>query len=422
MMEFKTNLETAYYGDSLTFTVNPTDAEVPLSVIKAQLIYGDEVVSEKTIRTKVSGQDYTARLYVPFAPGVGQMQAKLRLELKNINLTTSEVIKDLTVTTADYPYLTLINEDGTTYRMDKTAAHQYAYTGNFGTKVKASILAKACTPNGNDVNFGWSNNAIADNCTSPIPFSSFTAGTYTISFNTESFVGAPFAVIKANGKELVSANDENTLFKGYLELTQGQEITFDGITLNEFVWADPDYFTFDKAAGKMTFNPVDGEYTLTIDKELGTLEAFRSEKGKAASMTADFGRAIYIYGWGCCHIWMKDQVGWDDWKGYCLAEVAPHVFQYTAQAGLESTPVIGARLRTDWFGVKFFMQLGWGGEFSGDNNIKITEGAKKYITYNNGDINPVDDKSLEYGHTYRFTVDLTGGIEGGIIDFAEVVE
>ena len=51
-MGVKTDLGTACFGDSLRFTINASDSEVPLSTLRAQLYFGDEMVSEKVIRTK----------------------------------------------------------------------------------------------------------------------------------------------------------------------------------------------------------------------------------------------------------------------------------------------------------------------------------------------------------------------------------
>jgi len=42
----------AYFADSIPFSATVSDTKVPLSTLKAQLYYGEDKVSETTIRTK----------------------------------------------------------------------------------------------------------------------------------------------------------------------------------------------------------------------------------------------------------------------------------------------------------------------------------------------------------------------------------
>lgn len=65
-MDFQAEPSSALFGDSLPFTIKASDADVPLSTLKARLYFSDEMVSETIIRTKVNGQDYTGKIYVPY--------------------------------------------------------------------------------------------------------------------------------------------------------------------------------------------------------------------------------------------------------------------------------------------------------------------------------------------------------------------
>lgn len=60
-MDFQAEPSSALFGDSLPFTIKASDADVPLSTLKARLYFSDEMVSETIIRTKVNGQDYTGK-------------------------------------------------------------------------------------------------------------------------------------------------------------------------------------------------------------------------------------------------------------------------------------------------------------------------------------------------------------------------
>lgn len=61
-MDFQAEPSSALFGDSLPFTIKASDADVPLSTLKARLYFSDEMVSETIIRTKVNGQDYTGKI------------------------------------------------------------------------------------------------------------------------------------------------------------------------------------------------------------------------------------------------------------------------------------------------------------------------------------------------------------------------
>lgn len=69
-MDFQAEPSSALFGDSLPFTIKASDADVPLSTLKAQLYFSDEMVSETVIRTKVSGQEYNGKIYVPYLANI----------------------------------------------------------------------------------------------------------------------------------------------------------------------------------------------------------------------------------------------------------------------------------------------------------------------------------------------------------------
>ena len=77
MMTVNGDLGTACFGDSLVFSIKAEDAEVPLSTIHAELYFGDEMVSERVIRTKVSGETYEGKLYVPYYANIPDGSATL---------------------------------------------------------------------------------------------------------------------------------------------------------------------------------------------------------------------------------------------------------------------------------------------------------------------------------------------------------
>lgn len=118
-MDFQAEPSSALFGDSLPFTIKASDADVPLSTLKAQLYFSDEMVSETVIRTKVSGQEYNGKIYVPYLANIPNGTATLKFILQNINFTITEKSYDVALSRPDFPYLTLISGDQE-YRMEKS--------------------------------------------------------------------------------------------------------------------------------------------------------------------------------------------------------------------------------------------------------------------------------------------------------------
>ena len=136
-MEIKAENADALFGDSLPFTIKASDVDVPLSTLKAQLFYGEEQVSETVIRTKTSGSDYTGKIYIPYYANIPNGKATLKYILQNIHFTTTEQETELTLARPDFPYLTLVDEEGQEYRMDRQSMYHYSVSGDFSQKMKA---------------------------------------------------------------------------------------------------------------------------------------------------------------------------------------------------------------------------------------------------------------------------------------------
>ncbi|MBD5298880.1 MAG: DUF5125 domain-containing protein [Bacteroides sp.] len=649
VIDVRNDIEDVCYGDSLPFTVKASDTEVALSTLKARLYYGDEMVSETIIRTKESDKDYSGKIFVPYLADKADGQARLVLLLQNIKFTITEKEYTVGLTHPDYPYLTLEDGEGNSYRLERKERYNYAFTGKMPQKVKGLIRAPKSTPNGNELTFGYRDNRIVEGSTDGIPFSNSRAGKYTITFNSYSLIGSPFVVLKLNGQEMASVDDnnsaldlniaqgdilspegfpeyedwiidtdfftqnpdgsltfkpiggsyrvlansqlktlivrpllngeparlqedgsgglwiigtgfgkpsmgsnevgwsperayalaqvhpgvyqvtcvagkslsiddinfkffyemswngclegsdihstsdliktgmgqdidghdpgnlylaegvtlepnaiytltvdvtagihdavlsvtkngfeefvekkvnfcgtplttsDNSIYTGIVNLSQKQELSIEGTNVNEMWWLDPDYFSYDNETGKISFRPVEGEYLITLNRANATLQAARMENGQPAVMTPDYRKALYLRGWGACAVSFPDQIGWDEKNAFCMAEIEPGVFRYTAQGANAAAPSVGERLSYDWFGIKFFWQKGDGGEFSNETNLKLTDRSSEWVTLSEtGDVNLVDGKQLTIGNTYQITVYLSEGLEKGTIDFIEI--
>jgi len=212
--------------------------------------------------------------------------------------------------------------------------------------------------------------------------------------------------VRINGEKMTTADNEAYTLK--TTITQHAELPVSGISDLDEYYVDPDYFTLVEGENTIVFNAMDGEYQLRLNRTLRTLGAVKMNGDAEATLAEG---AIWMMGWGVGSPSMDAQFGWNPGQAYCLAQIAPGVYQFTGQAGPEHGSSIGMRLRTDYLSFKFFHQDGWGGEFSGDNALTLTDAAKAYLK-DAGNFELADGVNLEEGATYRLTIDLNGGGNG----------
>lgn len=404
VMEPKTELNGAHFGDSLQFTMSVKDDEVPLSTLKAKLYFGDEVVSETTIRTKTSG-DYTGKLYVPYYANIPNGTATLEFVLTNTRLATATSTFDLPVTRPDYPYLILVTGDAM-YPMTRTGQYTYAATELFpSTDLPAYIKTPVVSDWGNEMTFGWEGGSITQGSTTAIPFVSPVSGKFSVTFNTLTYEAAPFFEIFVNGQKMDMVDKQN--FKIDLNLTSGQSITVEGIDDVAGWWIDADFFT-KVSDGEFTFVPIAGKYRITANT---TLKYFRVEVlsgSDPATLQADGSGAIWIIGEGAGKPSIANPVGWNTDNALCMAPIGNKSYRITLKAG--------ETLDAASINFKFFHQKGWGGEFTNaalttaSTDIFVGDGATSDYSGNNRDAGNLGLlHALDAGATYVFVVDVSAG-------------
>lgn len=410
-MNFQAEPSSALFGDSLPFTIKASDADVPLSTLKAQLYFSDEMVSETVIRTKVNGRDYTGKIYIPYLANIPNGTATLKFILQNIHFTVTEKSYDLALSRPDFPYLTLVSGDKK-YRMEKTATNRYSVTDDFEQKVKGYIQAPKVGANGNEINFGWSNNAIVQGTNGDITFSNLSAGKYSISFNTLTYEAAPFVKLLLNGTEMEMVDDEH--YRADLTLKQGESIVADIPNFDQY-WIDPDFFEKNED-GSLKFLPIDGTYRIIANLTLNYLEVLRMNGTSPATLNEDGTGALWIIGDGIGKPSIAaNAVGWTTEKGLCMSQIEARKYQVTV--------VAGEQIKSDDINFKFFHQQGWGGEYK--NDALTTNSDLIFVGDGNngrdaGNLGLVSGKSMEDGATYRFTVDVTAGISSAVLTVEKV--
>lgn len=400
-IELKSDVSSAHFGDSLVFKLHASDQEIALSTVKVQLFFTDDKVSETIIRTKENGE-YSGKILIPFYKNIPNGKATLKFVLQNISQKTTEQAYEIELTRPDFPYLNLVTESKS-YKMEKVGPNEYAATESFPSSVKGYIHAPKVGAQGNEMNFGWVNNAVDFGSVTEIPFSNSTSGVYSIKFNTLTYAASPFIIAYAINGTVYSRIDDDH-FKAELELKNGEKVTIDGIEDLKDWWIDPDYFT-QKSDGTINFNGINGKYRVIADFKMKYFVVEAMDGANLATLKADGTGAIWIIGEGIGKPNIAaNQVGWNTDKALCLVPIGNKKYQITVKAG-ES-------IHKDNINFKFFHQKNWGGEF-GATTIS-TESDLIFIGTgtngrDSGNLGIVAGKSLTVGESYILTVDLSQG-------------
>lgn len=405
-----TEISQAYFADSLKIATTVSDADnVALSTLKAHLFFGEERVAEQTIRTKIAGAEYTTSLYVPFLANIPDGTATLQLVLENISGAKTTIEKDIRISRPAFDKITFVTTEGKEYSLTPQGNNVYSITSNFERKMSGFIKTPAYGTNGNELTFGMSGNQITLDATKAITFSNSSAGEYTISFNTFTFEGAPFISVS----NLVDFSTGNTTDA---DLQQGEVVTFSGID-PAALWLSPDFFV-ENTDGSYTFNAISGTYRLIVDETLGYVRTYPISGDEPTTLANDGSGALWIIGEGIGQPSVKNnEVGWTTEKAICMAQIAPKTYQLTL--------IAGRTINTDKINFKFFGQMGWGVELTGD---KLTSTSDIVLVgdgtegHDNGNLYLADEKALDANGIYTFTVDMTAGLNAAVLSVEKIGE
>lgn len=479
VMDFKTETGDACFGDSLPFIINASDMDVPLSTLKAQLFYGEEKVSETVIRTKTSGEDYTGKIFIPYYANIPDGKATLKFILQNINFTITEKEQELALVRPDFPSLILVTADKE-YTMERVAKNQYSVTEEFPASVEAYIKAPAFGTNGNEITFGWTNNAIKEGNVGNIPFLNAIKGRYNISFNTLTYEASPFFNFLFGGEAMTKVDEES--YEIFGEYEKDKEISVTGINIDEWDLGDAfakksdETVTFLLSSGKyrVVANFATKKFTyeavtlLTIDfsstnefvssiiqsqeiefKGIDDLEDWwidpdyftAGENGKyiftpltarckiIANKTLKYFKVEYVnadnsttslQSDGSGAIWIiGENIGQPSVeKNQVGWDTGKAICMARVEKGkYQITLVAGGTVSSNKINFKFFHQKGWGGEFGSD--VITSRSDVVLVNEGDGNLKLAEGKTLSKGKTYVFTVDVTAGIKAAVLTVEE---
>ncbi len=417
-INLKNDLSSAYFGDSLEYSVDCSDDDgVPLSTLKAFLYFSDEQVGQTTIRTKNDG-NYTGKIYIPYLKDIPNGTVTLKFVLQDIHFKTTEKSVDIGVSRPQNEFINFITSDGKSYKMLPVANQPYLYSTTINSPnnvFSGHFVAPAYGKQGNEQTFGEGDNGIIQGVTKDITFVNSQSGNIQVTFNTQTYDYTP--VYDPNAPTVIYLTQQSNVYVG--DFVQGHKYQFAGDeAINDPSWFyDSDYFT-KNSDGTYTFMAISGSYTINADFSNKYFRIWPMDGSKPATIKNDGSGALWIIGSEGINkpSWQTINHGW--WTGtdsdLALAQVKNKVYQITL--------TVGKQLDPNNVNFKFFGQPDWGTEFHavGGDYVLSLSSSDFFIGDgtnggDNGNVYSMKGVSLKDGDTYVITVDLTGGCANGVV-------
>lgn len=386
--------ESTYMGADVKFSVDVNDSEFALSTLKAWLYYDETKVNELTIRTKENGT-YEGAVQAPLYAKIPDGIATIVFAAQNVGMGLTYDTLYVSLKRPDFPTLTLKTEEGAEYILQNTDQYIYAVTDDFPAKVKGVLVTPAINDEGDVITIGWDGSALSASKDASIPYNAGLAGKYTIWADLEFLTTSPVGG-KADLQNVAS-------------YTQGQVMNFgDLVDLNNWT-LDYDFFNVNDDFTEVKFRAVDGLYKFNYDTENMWIKVEpMANNSELLSLSEDGSGAPWVIGSN----FGKPVIGpgWNTEDGaYPMAQVAEKVYQFTLSAPGQ-VAVSGADF-------KFFHQKGWGGEFVKADYAEVNIAPAFDMT----DSGNIQGKEVKGGKSYKFTLDLTGGVKAAKLSCEEVV-
>lgn len=390
-MKVNSYTESTYMGAVIKVNLTLADKDFDLSTVKGSLLYGETEVATLTQRTKTEGE-YALEIQAPLLKDVPDGTAQLVLKAQNVGLGISETTLDIALKRPDFETLTIKSEAGEEYTLTKTEDYKYEVEGNFPAYVNSTIV----TPefNGGEViTLGWDGSALSASKTDLIPLGASIAGKYKITIDLLTLSAAPTG---------------NAAVVSVAEYKQGQKMEFGNVVDVENWTLDPDFFSLNKDTKEVTFRAVDGLYKMDYDTEkmFIRVEPMKDEN-TPLSLSEDGSGAVWIIGSG----FGKPEIGpsWNTEEGaYPAACISSKVYEFTL--------AVPSQLNQSGSEIKFFHQKGWEVDFKKSNYSEINISPAFTMT----DSGNIQANDLKAGKGYKFTLDLTGGVNAAKISCEEV--
>ncbi|MDR0657432.1 MAG: DUF5125 domain-containing protein [Mediterranea sp.] len=410
--------ESAYMGDSIAFTFKVASAGVSPSTSKVSILYGETVVTDRIVITGSDGT-YSGRVYIPFLKDIPDGSATVQLRVQNQRYAHDVKEIGIAVTRPVFQKLILRTADGD-YDMLPAPGdpHSYAVTDVFPTELSGYIVAPKYGANGNEITFGSVDGKISHGIQNNIEFTSDTEGEYTVSFNTLTYVGAPFIKFAVNDIEFEKITDSE--FRIEAEFTQGEEIQVTGLKADYAnYWIDPAFFDIKKNTdGKiLKFRGMTAKYRFTVNKSLKyfNVELMNGDNLSTTNESTTGEAAIWVIGNNAIGkpSYARNNINWSPNKGFCMAPLGNKKHQVILKAG--------ETINASSVNFKFFGQKDWGFEFTAARLSLITPNSWFKVNPGPSDSGNImkNTDNLTAGNYYILTVDVSAGVNAATLSVEE---
>ena len=106
-----TGPDTAYMGDSITFTFKVSSEGIHLNQSKVQLWFGETIVSERIMTTPTPGE-YSGKLFIPFMKNIPDGEVTVKLRVQNERFANDTIGKNIQIIRPQFPKLILRDAQG----------------------------------------------------------------------------------------------------------------------------------------------------------------------------------------------------------------------------------------------------------------------------------------------------------------------
>ncbi len=419
VMSYTAPTEAVLMGDEVEVKVNCKDeGGVALSNLKATLLFSGQSVDETTVRTKEPGE-YTVKLKVPYEQYVPDGQVDVQLTLQNVSTKANTETFSFNIERPHFTNLQFITSTGEKYDMTETADHQYKATVHIDDNEFKGHFATA----DGKFEFGSNGSTIDLGETGDFEFASQEIGDVDVTFNSLDYTTGPTDVVVT--KIDVTNDAEGSTWVGTIKQGATCLITADGNALPDDWYYDTDWFT-KNADGTYTFNAIKGRYTIQADFEHKAFRIWTMDGNDPMTLDDDGTGAIWIIGSEGVYKPFLDVThhGW--WTGtswdMCLTPIKEKVYQITL--------TVGKQLKASDVNFKFYGAANWSPEFKGKNHGYLLSTTSEVFGigtgkeadgngHDNGNVFLQDGVELQDGDTYVFTVDLSEGVDKGVLKVAK---
>ena len=407
VMSFTAPTTAVEMGDEVEVKVNCKDeGGIALSTLKATLLFSGQSVDETTVRTKEEGE-YTVKLKVPYAQYVPDGKVDVQLTLQNVSTKSNSETFSFDIKRPHFTNLQFVTSDGEKYDMTEKGNFQYEATfpatkktfkGYFATKDGKFVFGSST---GTTIGLGETGN---------FKFTTENLGDITVKFDGLNYTAGPTDVLPITILDFSNTDDGKT-WVGEIKQNATCNLTIDGNALPDDWFYDTDWFSKDEE-GNYVFKALTGRYTVQADFDHKAFRIWAMSENDPMKLNADGTGALWLIGGSGVNKPTWEAINHSWWTGtesdICLTPIKEKVYQITL--------TVGKQLKADDVDFKFFGQPDWGTEFKGTGHTHLlSTDSEVFYVKDSGNIALKDGVTLTDGDTYVLTIDLTAGVDKGVL-------